>query len=536
MITDELECLAGRGPYRDPAVVVDRALADATRPRARLAGVRTLAFVAVSVMLVAGLVASLIWLDRTSDRRHAGPPSTLTAASTVPLSSISEGDEVVPTEVPQRWVLEPSEFSDEGVRRAFSDPGSGAQGAILAAFGGGDDRDLTGEPIELGGVDWTVESVDGGVRYWAVFDRAFVYVTARGFDRAELERFIASLRALTTRSVPTAPVSPPPATIQLEPLPRPGDPDFTSVTAVDAADAADPCPTGTSTDPAARPSVSLEESSRLEAMLGVVLEYGSQHPDTFGGYGLHWVADGDASVFALFTADLATHRAALTEQVPYPDELIMCQSPINNTQRRNIQATLTAELADHFASIGSDSMSGRVTVGLAPTDEAIAADLVDRYGAAVDVTVGALTYPLTNAENVCGPPLEPSLVAGLEITVIQPDTGTAPTATGTAKLTARLTNTGDRTIQFGSGSPTAVITNADGTPRTIGTRMTATLGLQITLQPGAHRDFDLDLSLSSCDPGVGYLVPARDTHVVVSLYNNQLQAVMHSAPIFVTID
>jgi hypothetical protein len=59
------------------------------------------------------------------------------------------------------------------------------------------------------------------------------------------------------------------------------------VTALDADTVDDPCPTDVAVDMSAtESSVMLEETSRLEPMLGIVLQTGQQHPDVFGGYGL----------------------------------------------------------------------------------------------------------------------------------------------------------------------------------------------------------------------------------------------------------
>lgn len=323
----------------------------------------------------------------------------------------------------------------------------------------------------------------------------------------------------------------------MEPLPEPGDGDFVPATALDADTVDDPCPTDVAVDRSAtEASVMLDETSRLEPMLGIVLQYGQQHPDVFGGYGLHWLNAGDASVFVSFTDDVAGHRAALVERVEFPDELIVCQAPASEEDRRAIQATLTDELAGRFTSIGSGAMTGAVTVDLNPNEEALAAELVRRYGAAVEVTVGALKYPLDDAESVCRSPLESNLTDGLTITLIYPGTPNEPTESGTVPLTVRLANTSDDTVRFNSGQPSAVITDAQGMPRTLDTRGVADVGVLIELEPGGHQDFNLDVSLASCDPALGYLLGPGDHHVVISIYNGQFQTEMNSDPLPVVID
>ena len=312
--------------------------------------------------------------------------------------------------------------------------------------------------------------------------------------------------------------------------------DSVTVTAVDAGDVNEPCPTDASVDMnATGASVVLDEASRLEPMIGAVLQYGSQHPGVFGGYGLHWITAGDASVFVSFTGDLGEHRAALTELVEYPDELIVCQAPASETDRSAIQATLSSELNGRYTEISSGGKSGAVVVGLNPTEQTLADELVRRYGTAIDVRVGALTYPLDDADSVCAPRLEPSLIDGLDAAVLDTTEPVTMTRTGTVPLTIRLTNTSDQPIRFDSGQPSMVITDQQGSPRTSDTRGVPLAGIEVALQPDAHQDFEVEVLLASCDPALGYLVPPGNHHVVVSVYNVQLQTNMHSQPLPITI-
>ena len=326
--------------------------------------------------------------------------------------------------------------------------------------------------------------------------------------------------------------SAPPATRAVLPTPD----DYASVTAVDASEVSEPCPAEASVDmDAADSSAVVDESSRLEPMLGVVLRYGSERADVFGGYGLHWHSVGDASVFVSFTGDLESHREALMAQVEFPDELIVCQAAASEADRNAIQATLVDELSGRFTSIGAGGKSGRVTVGLNPTEVELAAELVERYGTAVDVSVGALDYPLDDAQAQCPPTLDANMIDGLTVTVVDTDAEREVSPAGTVALTVRLTNTSNNLITFGSGHPTSVITDASSTPRTIDTRGVADVGIEITIEPGAHQDFEIEVSLGSCDPGDGYLLAAGEHFVVVSIYNSELQRVMNSEPLPITI-
>lgn len=326
------------------------------------------------------------------------------------------------------------------------------------------------------------------------------------------------------------PTEAPPITRLIEP-PEAGA-DVSPVTAIDAVEIDEPCPANVPVDMnATDSSLIFDEQSRLEPMLGVVLQYGTEYPEQFGGYGLHWLSAGDASVFVSFTEELASHRDALAERVEFPDELIVCQAGASEADRNSIQATLVDELNGRFTSIGSGGKSGRVTVELNANEADLAADLVERYGTAVEVSVGALAYPLVEADAVCQPTLDTNLIDGLDVTIVGTGTELAATPGGTINLTVRLANTSDAPLRFESGQPTATITNESGSPRTLDTRSVADVGIEISIEPGAHRDFDLDVSLASCDPADGYLLPTGEHFIVVSIYNSELQGNMNSAPL-----
>lgn len=142
----------------------------------------------------------------------------------------------------------------------------------------------------------------------------------------------------------------------------------------------------------ADPEAVIGESTRLEPMLGIVVAYGTEHADSFGSYGLHWIEFGDAWVFISFTHDIAAHRAALVGMVPFPEELIVCRAAITGDDVRVLHQQLVSDLEGRFVHVGMGN--GRVTVGLYAQNEALAAELVAIYGDAVEVNVGLFPYPM----------------------------------------------------------------------------------------------------------------------------------------------
>ena len=122
-------------------------------------------------------------------------------------------------------------------------------------------------------------------------------------------------------------------------------------------------------------------------MIGQVLGYGGQHADELGTYGLIWQSVDDASVFISFTGNLDVHRGALNGLVSYPDELIVCQVAVTGEVAWALMAKLSDELQGHFQSVGI-AMDG-VEIVLMPGEQALADELVAKYGDAVTVSVCA---------------------------------------------------------------------------------------------------------------------------------------------------
>lgn len=133
--------------------------------------------------------------------------------------------------------------------------------------------------------------------------------------------------------------------------------------------------------------VMFAEMSKVEPMLGLVLQYGGQHSEQFGSYGLVWHDVNDASVFISFTADLDVHREALRALVSYPDELIVCQVAVAGEVAQALSAQLADELEGRYQSVGV-GING-VEVVLMPGEEALATELAEEYGDALTVTVGS---------------------------------------------------------------------------------------------------------------------------------------------------
>ena len=274
------------------------------------------------------------------------------------------------------------------------------------------------------------------------------------------------------------------------------------------------------------------ELSRVEPMLGQVLAYGGERPDQFGSYGLVWHAGDDASVLISFTSDLDVHRTALEAIVAHPDDLIVCQAAVSGEVAQAIAATLVDELDGRFLSIGRGI--GPVEVGLAPDEEMLAGELLARYGEAIELTVGALAYPIENAVSVCAAVPDPNPLPGLEIELHdQPESVTAD-GHGRLDLAVTLTNVGDAPIRFGSGTATGTVLDLSGNPVSSSDSVAiADVGMPVDLAPGASTELPLAADTSSCDPSLGYAVPPGNYQIVIAIPHDG--ATLYSAPLPIVI-
>lgn len=295
----------------------------------------------------------------------------------------------------------------------------------------------------------------------------------------------------------------------------PPDPNAPPVESVVPVDVTEPCPASASVHDGER---MIAESSRLEPMLGQLVAYGAQHPDQFGTYGLLWHVDGTADAFISFTTDLDAHRRALEAIVERPKDLVVCQVPVNGATGQAIQNTLSKELGGRFLSIGSSGM-GPVDVVLAADEEQLAGQLVARYGGAIAVRVGALAYPIDTATAACAEPPAPSSMPGLRVEVAPPAGPVTAAGVQPAQLTVVLTNEGDTPVDLPvGGTAVGTILDADGNVVSAAPLDSVSLALaHVDLDPGESAELPLAVSTASCDPSLGYTLPAGDYRLVATV-------------------
>jgi len=302
-------------------------------------------------------------------------------------------------------------------------------------------------------------------------------------------------------------------------------------------DVTEPCPSSTSASPDGSEAM-MAEVTRLEPMIGQVLAYGQAHADVFGSYGLVWLGGDDASVFASFTGDLDIHRTALAATVPYPDELVVCQIAVIGPDAATLQAQLARELEGRYWSLGIGATG--LQVGLDADEDAMARELVDRYGGAVEVSVGAMRYPPELAVDTCIDLPAPVSIPGLSIvaatTIVTAESMGATTIDGNTAApppSVTLTNTRSAPIRFNSGITSGLLIDEAGDVVSANLGGIAALGIGVDLAPGASTDLPLVVGTASCRAALGYTLPPGSYRLVVLVPANGSTVV--SEPVDITL-
>lgn len=251
------------------------------------------------------------------------------------------------------------------------------------------------------------------------------------------------------------------------------------------------------------------EQARLDTTLSAALAYGAEHPDTFGGHGLTWHADADASVVVSFTDGLDAHRTALAARVPHPDELIVCQAVLAASEAEAIIDGIDAAYAGQLFAIGRGPFGGPVSVDLSPTALDVAADLSDRFGDRIVLRLGRYSYPVPTEAAECPADIDAVGRSDVAVDVDVPAAPLVADAFGYVRIEAQVTNMTGATVTYDSVSgPSAVLLDATGR------RVSGVLDLTV---PAAYFPVDIAAgetatigfgsTIASCDPTLGYRLP-----------------------------
>jgi hypothetical protein len=148
------------------------------------------------------------------------------------------------------------------------------------------------------------------------------------------------------------------------------------------------------------------EHGKLRHDIEVVRAYGEAHPSAW--VGLRFENEPTVRIVALFVGDdLQPHEEALRGLVEHPDQLELRSAPYPLTRLEEIKADIrvlaTSGESGRLKAWGVGQ--GTVVVRLRASEETLAEELHERYGDAVELTVGRFPYPdLPSSPSLSEPP------------------------------------------------------------------------------------------------------------------------------------
>lgn len=164
--------------------------------------------------------------------------------------------------------------------------------------------------------------------------------------------------------------------------------------------------------------------SALRGDVELVTRYGEQHPGTWAGV---WFDNEPAvRIVAAFTSDVAQHDAALRPRLRHPGRLVVQRRPHSLSDLRQIRHEIERTLRQQAAETGRPILTsigqGKavIHVVLRADQENVAGELAARYGSAVELQVGAFSFPGRRHSSPPprgGPAPQEHAFAGLEMNV-----------------------------------------------------------------------------------------------------------------------
>jgi hypothetical protein len=254
--------------------------------------------------------------------------------------------------------------------------------------------------------------------------------------------------------------------------------------------------------------------SALRGDLELVTRYGEEHPETWAGV---WF-DNEPTVYivAAFTSDVAQHDAALRPRLRHPGRLAVQGRPHSLADLRQVRQEIERTLQQQAAVTGRPILTsigqGKavIHVSLRADQENVASELAARYGSAVELRVGAFSFP---GRRPCSPrppgapALEEQAPGGLEMNVEVDQTVLEVGDDGHGRLVLR-NNGQERIGPLSSGQP-LVGSLLNASREAVGgyTGWIAGTGLTIDLEPGRAASIKVIFGTASSREELGYALP-----------------------------
>jgi hypothetical protein len=261
----------------------------------------------------------------------------------------------------------------------------------------------------------------------------------------------------------------------------------------------------------------VREQQRLESDMTAVQDYVRDHPGEFAS--IRWENGPRVRIVVGFTGHIEEHCAAIRAILEYPDEFEIIHQSATQAQLMAAMDDIIVMVDRSFQGVGLGA--GVIDVNLRADGEDLAAEVFEKYGDLVRITVGLLPYPdrfagpavcRTDQLNVSDAQLD--LAAELNANFIRPG------ADFRGKVT--ITNTAAAPFDFQSGPSQTAAVYLPGADLPVGffTGGMDDIGYGATIAPGGSITLDVVGGTASCDPALGWALPpgSYEVRVQVEVY------------------
>lgn len=254
--------------------------------------------------------------------------------------------------------------------------------------------------------------------------------------------------------------------------------------------------------------------SALRGDLELIARYGEEHPETWAG--MWFDNEPTVHIVAAFTSDVAQHDAALRPRLHHPDRLVTQRRPHSlsglRQVRQEIERTLQQQEAETGRPILTSIGQGKavIRVDLQADQENLASELAARYGSAVELWVGAFSFPdrrRSSPRLPDRPAPEEQAFEGLEMSLEVDQTVLEVGDDGHGRLVLRNNGT-ERIGPLDCGQP-LVGSLLNASHEAVGgfTGWIAGTGLTVNLAPGRSASIKVIFGTASTRQELGYALP-----------------------------
>ena len=254
--------------------------------------------------------------------------------------------------------------------------------------------------------------------------------------------------------------------------------------------------------------------SALRGDFELIVGYGEEHPGAWAGA---WF-DNEPTVriVAAFTGDAARHDAALRPRLRHPDRLVMENRRHSLCDLRRVREEIERTLEQRATQTGRWILTsigegkGVIRVALRAGQENLASELAARYRSAIELRVGAFSFPdrrRSHPRPPAGAALEEQTFEGLEMNVEVDQRVLEAGDDGHGRLVLRNSSS-ERIGPLGSGQPlVGSLLNASLEPVGGYSGWIAGTGLIVDLAPGRSASIPVIYGTASTREDLGYSVP-----------------------------